>query len=147
MDIYSPSKRSDVMSRVRGKNTRPEMLVRRLIHALGYRYVLHSKKISGHPDLAFPGRRKVIFVHGCFWHQHNGCKNSAMPRSRSEYWIPKLRANAERDMRNLNRLQMEGWDALVLWECELKSSDVLEARIVDFLSKMQTSLEKSVQVR
>ena len=135
MDVYSRSKRSEVMSRVRGKDTRPEMVVRRLVHALGYRYVLHSKKISGHPDLAFPSRMKVIFVHGCFWHQHPGCKHSAPPASRQEYWIPKLKANIERDRKNVEKLSREGWQVLVLWECELNARDTLESRLVDFLAE------------
>jgi DNA mismatch endonuclease, patch repair protein len=133
MDVYSAAKRSEVMSRVRSKDTGPELLVRRTAHALGFRYVLHSKKLPGHPDLVFPSRRKVIFVHGCFWHQHQGCPHAAPPRSRQEYWLPKLQANRERDSNNLVRLKDLGWKVLLLWECELRDSKALKRRLNSFL--------------
>lgn len=132
MDNVSPSRRSEIMGKVRNKDTRPEMVVRRLTHALGYRYRLHRKDLPGCPDLVFPGRRKVIFVHGCFWHRHEGCALARMPKSRIDFWTKKLTANKERDERNLAALKQSGWDVLVIWECEIRD-DALEARIVNFL--------------
>src|SRR5947209_2626197 len=108
------------MGRIRGKNTKPEMLVRRLAHHLGYRYRLHDRRLPGTPDLVFPARRKVIFVNGCFWHQHPnpGCALARQPKSRIEYWVPKLRENVERDKRQRNVLAAQGWQALEIWECQ-----------------------------
>lgn len=126
--------RSRIMSRVRNKDTRPEMTVRRLVFGLGYRYRLHGRKLPGKPDLVFAGRRKVIFVHGCFWHRHEGCSLARLPKSRHEFWIPKLEANRERDKRNLAALAAEGWEVLTVWECELKDLDALRSRITRFLS-------------
>lgn len=120
-DILSPAERSERMSRVRAKHTSPEMTVRRLVHRMGYRYRLHSRDLPGKPDLVFRSRRAVIFVHGCFWHMHSdsGCKLSKLPKSRTEYWLPKLLRNAERDVRNRQHLEKEGWKVLELWECQL----------------------------
>ena len=129
------AERSRQMARVRSKDTKPEMTVRRLVHGLGYRYRLHRRDLSGSPDLVFPGRRKVILVHGCFWHRHPApsCKLARMPKSRLEFWEPKLTANAERDARALRALEAAGWRALTLWECEIKSNHDLERRIIRFL--------------
>ena len=107
-----------MMAAVRSKNTAPEMTVRRLVHSMGYRYRLHRADLPGKPDLVFPGRGKVIFVHGCFWHQH-GCKGSHLPKSNEAYWIPKLERNRERDTEHINNLCRKGWKCLVLWDCEL----------------------------
>jgi DNA mismatch endonuclease (patch repair protein) len=120
------------MALVRGKNTKPELLVRRVLHGLGYRYRLHSKAIPGHPDIAFPGRRKVIFVHGCFWHQH-GCGHYQMPQSRTEFWNNKLAANRYRDGQHIARLHELGWECLTLWECELRDLNRLAEQLVRFL--------------
>jgi DNA mismatch endonuclease (patch repair protein) len=111
------------------------MVVRRLVHALGYRFRLHRRDLPGSPDLAFPVRRKVIFVHGCFWHRHTdpSCKLARMPKSRPEFWGPKLEGNRTRDERDLRALSAMGWNALEVWECELKSKDELARRITDFL--------------
>jgi DNA mismatch endonuclease (patch repair protein) len=127
--------RSRQMSKVRGKDTKPEMTVRKLVHRLGYRYRLHRRDLPGSPDLVFPGRRKVILVHGCFWHRHPdpACRLARMPKSRLEFWGPKLTANAERDIRVARALTDLGWDALTLWECEIKSNHDLEDRIIRFL--------------
>ena len=126
--------RSEMMAAVRSKNTRPELLVRRLVHSLGYRYRLHRKDLPGKPDLVFAKRRKVIFVHGCFWHQH-GCKSksSHQPKTNVEYWRPKLERNQVRDAASLAALVAAGWGVLVLWECELKDISALERRITEFL--------------
>lgn len=133
MDTLSPKDRSDQMRLVRSKNTKPEMAVRRLAHALGYRYRLHAKSLPGRPDLVFGKRRKVIFVHGCFWHRHEGCARCRTPKSRVEYWSLKLDRNQRRDAENQRRLRASGWDYLVIWECELKSPEALADRIRTFL--------------
>lgn len=127
--------RSWAMSRVRGKDTKPEMIVRRMLHSLGYRYRLHRSGLPGRPDLVFGPRRKVIFVHGCFWHRHDvpGCKAARLPKTRTEYWESKLRANAERDERNVRLLIAEGWDVETVWECELRDPAGLRDRLVAFL--------------
>ena len=134
MDTVDKQTRSRIMARVRNKDTRPEMVVRRLVYALGYRYRLHDPRLPGKPDLVFWGRRKAIFVHGCFWHRHEGCPLARLPKSKQDFWIPKLSANKERDQRNLAELQEKGWDVLVVWECELSDLDSLRKRISRFLS-------------
>jgi DNA mismatch endonuclease (patch repair protein) len=123
------------MSRVRGRDTKPEMLVRRITHGMGHRYRLHRRGLPGSPDLVFPSRMKVIFVHGCFWHQHPdpACKLARLPKSKLDFWGPKLETNRERDERNLVLLAELGWDVLVIWECQTKNRDELQARIGEFL--------------
>jgi DNA mismatch endonuclease (patch repair protein) len=135
VDTLTKAERSARMARVRGKDTSPELFVRKLVHRLGFRYRLHVGKLAGRPDLVFGKRRKVIFVHGCFWHRHGdpGCKLARLPKSRLEYWVPKLEANASRDRANQLKLEREGWGCLVIWECELKDRRSLEARIKAFL--------------
>lgn len=133
MDTLSPEERSERMSRVRGSDTKPELAVRRLIHSLGYRYRLHDRSLPGIPDIVFPKRRKVIFVHGCFWHRHPNCKLARLPKSRREFWIPKLEANAKRDAQHLARLAAMGWQAMVVWECEVRGDPGLSERITLFL--------------
>lgn len=134
-DPLNPEERSERMSRVRGKNTGPELTIRRLIHALGYRFRLHRRDLPGTPDLVFPGRRKVIFVHGCFWHRHPDpdCKLARMPKSRQEFWRPKLEGNRARDHRNEASLVEAGWGVMTVWECELRDQPSLENRIRTFL--------------
>lgn len=115
MDPLSPKERSERMSRVRSRDTKPELVVRRLVHSLGYRYRLHRRSLPGRPDLVFPGRRKVIFVHGCFWHRHAGCHSGTrVPKSRLDFWLPKLESNRERDRVNQAALAELGWDALTI---------------------------------
>jgi len=130
--------RSRQMSLVRGQDTKPEMVVRRLVHALRFRYRLYHAQLPGKPDLVFPKRRKVIFVHGCFWHQHDDpeCWRSRLPKSRLEFWIPKLRANTERDARDIATLQADGWDVMVIWECETRPRRIgkLRRRVAEFLT-------------
>lgn len=123
------------MSRVRGKNTATELFVRSLVHRMGYRYRLHGAKLPGKPDLVFPGRRKVIFVHGCFWHRHPepDCKLARMPKSRQEFWVPKLEGNRARDLRQIAELQALGWSVLEIWECQLRDTSFLENEIRTFL--------------
>lgn len=123
------------MSRVRGRDTKPEMVVRRLIHGFGYRYRLHGKNIPGRPDLVFASARKVIFVHGCFWHRHSdsACKLARLPKSRLDFWLPKLNANAARDNENQRTLRAMGWTVLTIWECTLNDMVALEDALRIFL--------------
>ena len=133
MDRISPERRSENMRRIRSKDTKAELIVRRLVHSMGYRYRLHMKGIPGKPDL-FPKRRKVIF-NRCFWHQHDDreCSDSRVPKSHQEYWLPKLNANKERDAANQERLINDGWQVLVIWECEISNLEAVKKRIVEFL--------------
>lgn len=133
-DTLSPEQRSARMTLIRGKNTRPEMIVRRLVFQLGYRYRLHVAKLPGRPDLVFFARRRIILVHGCFWHRHS-CSLGRLPKSRQEFWIPKLERNRTRDAEQLAQLQDSGWQVLVVWECELRNLDDLTKRIIEFLGQ------------
>ncbi len=126
-------KRSDVMRRVRSVDTTPEMTVRRLTHALGYRYRLHQKDLPGKPDLVFASKKKVIFVNGCFWHGHPCKRGNRIPKTNREYWLKKIRGNVERDAANLKQLRLLGWSVLTVWECETRDREWLEKRITDFL--------------
>ncbi|WP_167089332.1 very short patch repair endonuclease [Parvibaculum indicum] len=130
--------RSAQMARVRSKNTKPELVVRKLAHSLGYRYRLNRRDLPGTPDLVFPRLKKIIFVHGCFWHQHKdaNCWRSRIPKTRQDFWIPKLQGNVARDTRSQDELRRMGWDVLVVWECETTPSqiDKLKETISDFLS-------------
>lgn len=138
VDRLTPQRRSWLMSRVGAKNTGPEMNVRKALHGLGYRYRLHRKDLPGSPDLVLPSRHKVIFVHGCFWHGH-GCRgNGADAKSNVQYWSKKIETNRKRDRRNRLALRKFGWEAIVVWECELKKSDWAE-RILRFLGPARSS--------
>lgn len=125
--------RSAQMRLIRAKDTKPELAVRSALFALGYRYRLHYAKLPGKPDLAFPSRRKAIFIHGCFWHRHAGCKKTRLPKSRLEYWEAKFAANVTRDSKNQAALLALGWRFMVVWECELHDLERLTRRIVRFL--------------
>jgi DNA mismatch endonuclease, patch repair protein len=120
MDIISTKQRSELMSRIRGVDTRPELIVRRLAHSLGYRFRLHRRDLPGIPDLVFPARRKVVLVHGCFWHRHSHCRFAYNPKSNREFWANKFAANRARDRRAIRQLRAAGWDPLIVWECELR---------------------------
>ena len=132
-DVLTPAQRRFNMSRIKGKDTKPEMKVRRLVHGLGYRYRLHGKDLPGRPDLIFPRRRKVIFVHGCYWHMHACRYGQVVPKTNTEFWQTKRLSNVSRDERNLTDLAAAGWQTLVLWECELKDEAQLSERIKSFL--------------
>lgn len=134
LDKLAPDIRSRNMARIGSKDTKPEMLVRRLVHAMGFRYRLHVKDLPGKPDLVFRGRKKVIFVHGCFWHQHKGCREGRVPTSRESYWVPKLARNADRDQEHTRALKLLGWRALVLWECQLSDRKEVERKVRAYLS-------------
>ena len=133
MDSISTARRSANMRRIRCKDTKPEMLIRRMLHGLGYRYSLHRRDLPGAPDLVFPSRRKIVLVHGCFWHQHAGCIDGRRPKSREDYWLPKLRRNVERDRRNISKLRGSGWKVMKVWECDVIKADGLRERLVRFL--------------
>lgn len=133
MDNLTAAQRSKTMSRVRGKNTGPEMVVRRLIYRMGYRYRLHRADLPGKPDLVFRSLGKVIFVNGCFWHGHDCSSGKKQPKTNEGYWLPKLARNKERDKKNRTNLNELGWDILVLWECQLKDNNKLKKTIVSFL--------------
>lgn len=132
VDHVSPEKRSQIMRAVHGKNTAPEMTVRKMVFAMGYRYRIHTKGLAGTPDLVFVSRRKVIFVHGCFWHGHE-CKKGKLPKSQPDYWKDKIGQNTMRDSRNISALRDLGWDVLVIWQCELKDAARLTMKISSFL--------------
>jgi DNA mismatch endonuclease (patch repair protein) len=136
MDKISAARRSANMSRIRSTDTRPELILRRLIHRLGYRFRLHRKDLPGRPDLVFPSRRKVIFIHGCFWHQHSECREGRMPGSRREYWEPKLTRNQVRDAENQARLEEQEWDVLTVWECSLQKPKALARTLRRFLGRV-----------
>jgi DNA mismatch endonuclease (patch repair protein) len=121
------------MGRVRDKNTTPELAVRSLVHRLGYRYRIHSKKLPGRPDIVFAGRKKIIFIHGCFWHGHEGCPKGKLPKSNLDYWVPKVGGNKERDIEHRRKLESGGWSVLVVWQCELKNEEALKKQIISFL--------------
>jgi DNA mismatch endonuclease, patch repair protein len=136
MDTLSKERRSANMRRIGNKNTAPELKLRSLIHGLGYRFRLHRKDLPGRPDLVFPGRRKIIFVHGCFWHQHPGCIDGRTPRSKLDYWIPKLRRNQSRDVMNQDLLEKMGWKVLTVWECDLKHVESLTKIVKSHLGRV-----------
>lgn len=132
VDIYSKQKRSEVMSQVRASNSKPEITVRKFLHGLGYRFRLHRKELPGKPDIVLPKYNSTIFVHGCFWHHHKGCKKSKLPESNAEFWREKIMANVARDKRTRRTLKKLGWKVMVVWECEVKSSK-LSDRLNKFL--------------
>ena len=135
-DTTTPERRSSNMARIRAKDTAPEIIVRRLVHQMGYRYRLHPATLPGKPDLVFSRLKKLIEVRGCFWHQHQGCIDSHIPRSRTEYWLLKLRGNVRRDKKNEKKLRALGWEVLVVWACEAEGDDTraLAGRLRRFLS-------------
>ncbi len=132
-DTVSPRVRSRIMARVKSKDMKPEMRVRRLLHGLGYRYRLHSEGLPGRPDIVFSSRRKVIFVNGCFWHGHPGCDRVRIPSTNRDYWIRKLARNHERDTRNLALLEATGWTVMTVWECQLQDIAATTERLIGFL--------------
>ena len=134
-DKLPPERRSENMRRIRAKHTSPEMIVRRLVHKMGFRYRLHVSTLPGKPDLVFTRLKKIIEVRGCFWHQHEGCIDSHIPKSRVEYWGPKLTNNLKRDERNEKKLRRQGWKILALWECEVIKGITVSRRILRFLNR------------
>lgn len=131
-DRLDPEARRCLMQAVKGKNTRPELVVRSLLHRLGFRFRLHRKDLPGTPDIVFPSRKAAIFVHGCFWHGH-GCRIGQLPKSRLDYWTPKIAANSARDDRKHAALAAAGWRSLVVWQCELKDTEAVAKKLGMFL--------------
>jgi DNA mismatch endonuclease (patch repair protein) len=128
VDIVSPEVRSRMMSGIRGKNTRPEIVVRQAAHRMGLRFRIHRKDLPGKPDLVFTKYKTVVFVHGCFWHRHN-CRLAAVPKTRPEFWEAKFKANVDRDLSNRTKLELLGWRVIEIWECETREVPALEAKL------------------
>ncbi len=129
MDTFSKTERSDIMRKVRSKDTSPERKVRSLLHRLGFRFRLHRKDLPGNPDIVLPKHNAVIFVHGCFWHRHPGCSRATTPATRREYWLPKFDRTVRRDAENQAALRRLGWKVVVVWECELRDVEDMEIRL------------------
>ena len=134
-EICSSPERSALLARVRSKDTKPEIIVRRVLHSLGFRYSLHRRDLPGTPDIVFIGRKKAIFVHGCFWHRHDGCSRTTTPKTRTSFWEEKFNKNVVRDRINLTKLGDLGWDTMVVWECETKDTKALALRLVKFIER------------
>lgn len=134
-DVLTPEQRKFNMSRIRNKNTRPEIIVRSLVHGMGYRYSLHKSELPGKPDLVLSRHRKIIFVHGCFWHMHKCRYGKVKPKTRANFWQNKRLGNVVRDRKNLAALKREGWQVLVVWECWTRDLESLESRLAAFLQK------------
>ncbi len=133
MDVFDKRKRSCIMSKVKGKNTKPELLVRSMLHKMGYRFRLYRKDLPGNPDITLPKFKKVIFVHGCFWHGHEKCKRSKRPTTNREFWDEKLNKNLFRDKKNIEELNNKGWESLIVWTCEVKDKNLLKRKLSEFL--------------
>ena len=137
MDNRTPKQRRQIMQAVKTKNTAPEITVRSALHALGYRFRLHRNDLPGKPDIVLPRHKKAIFVHGCFWHAHD-CPKGRPPKSRLDYWLPKLEKNVQRDKTNIEQLAALGWDVLVIWQCEVREADFLAAKLQNFVDNPKT---------
>lgn len=137
-DNHDPSTRSYNMSRIRAKDTKPELLVRRYLHAHGFRYKLHDKSLPGKPDMVLPKYNAVVFVHGCFWHGHEGCKYYVVPKTRTEWWLAKLATNIRNDEKAVAVLKEKGWNIISIWECELKSAKI-EATLSNLVLQLRSS--------
>lgn len=136
-DVHEPEVRSYNMSQIKGKDTKPEILVRKYIHSKGFRYRLHDKKLPGKPDVVLNRYRTVIFIHGCFWHGHEGCKYFVVPKTRTNWWLDKINRNKEKDFESCTALQNEGWKIITIWECELKKNK--KAETLEWVVKEITS--------
>jgi len=135
MDVFTKEKRSQIMSKIKGKDTKPEKVVRSLLHQMGYRFRLHRRDLPGNPDIVLPKYKKAIFVHGCFWHGHDGCPRSKRPNTNKKFWNEKLSKNIKRDKRNQNELRKLGWQPLVVWQCQIKDIENLNEEIIQFINK------------
>ena len=140
IDIVDSKRRSEIMSRIKGRDTKPEIVVRRIAHRLGFRFRLYRKDLPGRPDLVFPRYRAVIFVHGCFWHRHPGCRYAYSPKTRVQFWVEKFRKNVERDRRNIQALHKLGWRVLVIWECETRSDAGIQQHLRRFLASSRSEM-------
>lgn len=135
MDVYGKRKRSEIMARVKGRDTTPELLVRSIVHRLGYRFRLYRRDLPGNPDITLPKHRKVIFVHGCFWHGHKRCPRAARPTTNIAFWRKKLDSNIARDRHNIGQLRKGGWRVLVVWQCQTKKLETLKRSLSKFLNE------------
>ncbi|PYB83627.1 very short patch repair endonuclease [Pseudomonas fulva] len=144
MDVVDKATRSRMMAAITGKNTQPELALRRFLHALGYRFRLHRKDLPGKPDIVMPKLRTCIFVHGCFWHRHAGCQYATTPKTRSEFWAAKFSRNVERDLENVQALEAKGWTVMVVWECEIKRGG---RRLSDLHEALQAKELSAASVR
>jgi DNA mismatch endonuclease (patch repair protein) len=133
VDRISPDRRSEIMARIRSKDSLPEFIVRRLVHGMGYRYRLHGRSLPGKPDLVFPGRRKVIFVHGCWWHRHSCRQGQSVAKTNTAFWAKKMDENIARDRRAIRALKKIGWTVLVVWECQTRQPEHLKHRLRKYL--------------
>ena len=134
-DVFTPEKRSAIMARIKGQNTKPEILVRKLVHAQGYRFRLHQNNLPGKPDLVLPRHSKIILVHGCFWHGHVGCSRATLPSTNLEFWSSKILGNKKRDIKVKRKLALEGWKVLVVWQCQTRNPEKLIETLKRFLRK------------
>ena len=134
-DVHNKATRSYNMSQIKGKNTKPEMLVRKFLHARGFRYKLHDKTLPGKPDLVLPKYKTVIFIHGCFWHGHEGCRYYVVPKTRTDWWLNKINGNILNDQKANIALVNDGWKSITIWECELKTSTI-EATLKNLLQQL-----------
>jgi DNA mismatch endonuclease (patch repair protein) len=142
MDIWTKEKRSEVMKKIKGKNTKPEKILRSALFRKGYRFRIHRKDLPGNPDIVFPKYKTAVFVHGCFWHFHEDCREGRIPSTNTEFWNNKLSKNIERDKRNINALEEAGWWVLVIWECEIeKNIDDTIQKVMQNLNFSQTIIE------
>ena len=142
MDIWTKEKRSEVMKKIKGKNTKPEKILRSALFRKGYRFRIHRKDLPGNPDIVFPKYKTAVFVHGCFWHFHEDCREGRIPSTNTEFWNNKLSKNIERDKRNINALEEAGWRVLVIWECEIeKNIDDTIQKVMQNLNFSQTIIE------
>lgn len=144
-DTRTPEQRRRIMQAVGTKDTGPEWIVRRLLHKHGYRYRLHPKLLPGKPDIVLRGRKKAIFVHGCFWHAHN-CDKGRAPKSKLDYWGPKLAANVERDAKKAGELEALGWSVLTVWQCQTKDERTLLAALIAFVEKSDSSIYRALRI-
>lgn len=147
VDIVDTQTRSRMMAGIRGRDTKPEMLVRRQLHARGFRYRLHVRGLAGRPDIVLPRHGAVVFVNGCFWHAHGGCKLFKIPATRTDFWREKLDANRRRDIRNIFELQHEGWRVATVWECTLRDESLAIAKLADWLKSSDSVIEIPVPDR
>lgn len=138
----APLTRSEVMARVKGRDTRPEMRLRRALHAAGLRYRLQARELPGRPDIVFRGARLAIFVHGCFWHRHPGCEHARMPKSRIEFWTDKLQGNVDRDARQVAALEAAGWTVMTLWECRTRDAEALARFVEDVRARVVAARQR-----
>lgn len=137
-DIYDKEKRSEIMSHIRGKNTKPEVALRKALFSQGFRYRINDKRLPGKPDIVLPKYKTAIFIHGCFWHGHEGCKYAYTPKTNTEFWVQKVQGNKERDIRIQTLLETQGWNVIVVWECEIKGRE----QLLEVASQISVKLKK-----